>query len=609
MKKEKQQNSDKAHTLKNTAFMLKCGLKSAPASLISLLVSRTVSTLCFDIVTSVFLLKTAMSIIESGESYGKFALSIFSMIAVKLISDFQEDFVLYYVRIRFEIKCENFINHMIFGKAQEADISRFEDPDFFDRYTRATYVVNKDGFKNIIHGCTWIVANLAGFVTLAVYLVTVDKFLPIFILTPVIAFIFRSRKNKFEFMREKEMTASERRKDYVRRTVLLKDFAKDIKITDIFSALKRNYSEATDKNIEIAKHYAPKIVTDELLSVIFASIIPTVGAFAYACFRFAVTKSIGLSDFSVIIAAVTNCRNRMNQISYYVSDVHKYSYYVQSLREFLACENTVKSGSLIPGDFESIEFKNVSFRYEGREEYALKNISLTLKKGETTAIVGFNGAGKTTLSKLLMRLYDATEGEILYNGVNIKEYDLQKYRDKFASVFQDYKIFAMTAAENVLMKETDEENIKIAENAIETSGVGEKFNGLPNGINTVLTKEFDENGALLSGGEAQKLAVARLFASDFDIAVLDEPSSALDPIAEDKMFGNLLEATCGKCVVFISHRLSCAVRADNILVFEDGKIIERGTHSELMSIDGEYRKMFDMQSSGYKTENQYYDKE
>lgn len=601
MKKEQTKSPERAHMIRNTAFALKCGFRSAPASLILLWVSRIVGTLCFDIVTSVFLLKTALSILESGAGYQKFVLSICSMIALKLLSDLQENFIYYCVRIHFEIKCECFINHLIFDKAQQTDLSHFEDPDFFDKYTRATYVISKGGYKDVIHGFTWLIANLTGFISLAVYLVTVDKYMLLFILTPVLSFFFKNRKNRIEFKREKETTVYERRKDYVRRTVLLKDFAKDLKITGIFSVLKRNFEEAVAKNIEIAKKYGASVLTEELLSVFFASIVPTVGAFIYVCFRLLVTKSIRISDFSVMIAAVTNCRGRMNQISDSFSSIHSSCFYVQSLREFLAVENTVKSGSRIPDDFESLTFQNVSFRYEGSEKYALKDVSFTLKKGETTAIVGFNGAGKTTLSKLLMRLYDVTDGAILYNGVNIKEFDLQRYREKFASVFQDYKLFAMTAAENVLMREVDGENLKIAEKAVRIGGVGEKIDSLPNGIHTVLTREFDETGALLSGGEAQKLAVARLFARDFAVAVLDEPSSALDPIADDQMFRSLHEGTRGKCVVFISHRLSCAVAADNILVFADGALIEQGDHEALMQNGGTYRKMFDLQSSGYKS--------
>ena len=231
----------------------------------------------------------------------------------------------------------------------------------------------------------------------------------------------------------------------------------------------------------------------------------------------------------------------------------------------------------------------------------LKNVSFNINKGESVAVVGHNGAGKTTLSKLIMRLYDVKEGEILYNGINIKEYSLDSYRKKFCSVFQDYKIFAMTVAENVLVRETDEGNMLIAEKALEMGGVSDKINSLANKANTLLTREFDNSGVLLSGGQAQKVSISKLFANDtFEVAVLDEPSSALDPVAESRMYDSIMEGTKDKTVIYISHRLSSATRSDNILVFEKGEIVEHGSHADLMEKNGVYAEMFTLQASGYK---------
>ncbi|MBQ3537661.1 MAG: ATP-binding cassette domain-containing protein, partial [Clostridia bacterium] len=271
-------------------------------------------------------------------------------------------------------------------------------------------------------------------------------------------------------------------------------------------------------------------------------------------------------------------------------------------RDFLNYEPKITDGEYIPEDFSSLEFRNVSFKYKEDGEYILKNVSFRIEKGQTIAIVGHNGAGKTTLSKLLMRLYDVNEGEILYNGRNIKDYKLGAYREKFASVFQDYRVFAMTVAENVLTEEVDENNITEAVEAMKKAGVYEKIEKLPLKENSLLTKEFDSDGVLLSGGETQKVTIARLFAKDFDIAVLDEPSSALDPVAESRMYDALLEGTKGKTVIYISHRLSSATRSDNILVFNGGRITERGTHEELMANGGEYAEMFTLQASGYLEE-------
>ena len=257
------------------------------------------------------------------------------------------------------------------------------------------------------------------------------------------------------------------------------------------------------------------------------------------------------------------------------------------------------SGSLEAGKFESLEFKNVCFKYPGAKTYSISDLSLRIEKGQTVAVVGINGAGKTTFVKLLMRFYDATSGEILYNGKSLKEYELSSLRKRIAAVFQDYRNFALSVNENILCRECDENGRAAAEAAMKKAGIFEKVQTLPDGGDTVLTREFDEAGAGLSGGEAQKTAVARLFARDYDIAVLDEPSSALDPVAEYRMYENLIRETKNKTVIYISHRLSSAVLSDKIFVLENGSLTESGSHAELMRSGGKYAEMFHYQAQSY----------
>jgi ATP-binding cassette subfamily B protein len=411
---------------------------------------------------------------------------------------------------------------------------------------------------------------------------------------------FRVVKNRLELEKEEAMTPFEREKDYVRRTILLKDFAKEIKTTNIFIVLEKRFRNAIDKNIRVIKQYGWKIAVIECISDYFAEIIPVTGGFLYGCYRLIVVGDIPISEFSVLVSAITTCRNKLNQLAYYFAMQQKHCLWVQNLRDFLSYEPKIQSGEKIPDEFESLEFKNVSFRYTESSDYILKNISFKLEKGQTMAVVGQNGAGKTTLSKLIMRFYDVTEGEILYNGINIKEYDVLKYREKFASVFQDYRVFAMTVAENVLTEEVTEESKETVVKALKLAGAYDKIGSLPLKEDSLLTKEFDKDGILLSGGETQKVTIARLFARDFDVAVLDEPSSALDPVAESKMYDALLEGTKGKTVIYISHRLSSATRSDIILVFNKGTLEEIGSHEELMKNDGYYCEMFTLQASGYK---------
>ena len=223
-----------------------------------------------------------------------------------------------------------------------------------------------------------------------------------------------------------------------------------------------------------------------------------------------------------------------------------------------------------------------------------------MRAGERIAVVGHNGAGKTTLVKILQRLYDPCEGEVLINGENIKNYRLSTYRELFGTVFQDCRLFAATVAENVLLRGdiTDDDRKTVAE-ALRSAGMYDRVEALPHGMDSNVTKEFDEQGAVFSGGEAQKLAIARIFAGKQEIVIMDEPTSALDPIAEQEMYRNMFEACQGRSVIFISHRLSGAAMADRIYVFEHGRVIEHGTHRELLAKNAMYADMWHKQADTY----------
>ncbi len=598
--KIKKKQKQKAHIIKNTAFMLKCALKCAPFSLFIIYFSYVLENVYYAVVVNVLFLETALSIIEGNGTFREFAFRMIIIVVGKLLVDLIGYINVYTVRIKFEIKCESYINSLIFKKAQQVELGCYENPDFFDNYNRATWVIEKGGFKRIIEGSAWTLGSVVSLVLLVRYLFSIDPILVILLICPVIVIGIRTFKNNIELEKEKAMTPYERQKDYVRRTILLKDFAKEIKTTNIFVVLEKRFRRAIEDNVKVIKKYGWRVAVLECVSDYFAEIIPVTGGFLYGCYRLMVVKDIPISEFSVLVSAITTCRNKLNQLAYYFAMQQKHCLWVQNLRDFLEYEPKIQGGDVIPDDFRSLEFKNVSFKYTDDGDYIIKNTSFRIEKGQTIAVVGHNGAGKTTLSKLLMRFYDVTDGEILYNGINIKEYDLLLYRQKFASVFQDYRVFAMTVSENVLTEEITSENEKLAVDALKMAGVYDKIATFPNKENSLLTKEFDENGVLLSGGETQKVTIARLFASEFDIAVLDEPSSALDPVAESRMYDALLKGTEGKTVIYISHRLSSATRSDNILVFNNGILTEQGTHAELMSRDGEYSRMFTLQASGYK---------
>lgn len=245
-----------------------------------------------------------------------------------------------------------------------------------------------------------------------------------------------------------------------------------------------------------------------------------------------------------------------------------------------------------------IEFRNVSFRYAGSESFALKNINLNLKVGERLAVVGMNGSGKTTFIKLLCRLYDPTEGEIIMNDFNIRKYDYRQYLDVFSVVFQDYNLLAMPLGNNVACAaEWDKER---AERCLEEVGFGERYKGMPKGLETPVYKNFDTDGVEISGGEAQKVALARALYKDAPFIILDEPTAALDPIAEADIYAKFDQIVGDKTAIYISHRLSSCRFCDRIVVFHEGRIVQTGTHEELLGdAEGKYYELWNAQAQYY----------
>lgn len=494
------------------------------------------------------------------------------------------------------------INNMIFEKAQSLDVSCYEDPSFYDKYQRATLVATSGYFDIITYD---FVSMLSGIISLICVLFTVSSINPeylLFLVPIFLVFIIETAKSKYVYKRDLEMTTNNRVKAYIQRTVFLRDYAKDLRTSNIFSVLMTRFEGAIEANIVILKKYGVGLFIYSMISSLFEEFIPVIGTYAYAGYEFVNKGNMSVSGFSVVLSSVSSVRDVTLDITQCFDEMNQMALYFQNLKDFFDYEPKIVSGDKKAEKFESLEFKNVSFRYPSAQKNSLSNVSFRLNKGETLAVVGINGAGKSTLLKLMLRFYDATEGEVLYNGVNVREYDLASYRNAFATVFQDYKNFALSVYENVMCKPCTDDDKRLAAQALKDSGAWRKISTLSNGGDTVLTKEFDENGAGLSGGENQKVSTARLFARDFEVAVLDEPSSALDPVAESEMYDSLACVTEGKTVIYISHRLSSATLADRIIVLDGGRIIESGTHGELMALGGKYTEMFSLQASNYSSE-------
>lgn len=302
------------------------------------------------------------------------------------------------------------------------------------------------------------------------------------------------------------------------------------------------------------------------------------------------------------ISAVTSFSDAVKSVITNILDIKVYGIYYDALDKYINIPDTMRENQHIPlptGEKYTIEFRNVSFKYPGQENYALNDINIVVESGKKLSIVGENGSGKTTFIKLLCRLYDPTEGEILFNGVNIRDIDYDEYMKLYAAVFQDFKLFSFSVLENIFWDDKSEDARQKATNLLGELGLKDKLAALPKGIDTTVHKEFDHAGFEPSGGEAQKIAIARAMVKKAKIIVLDEPLSALDPKAEYEIFKEFDNLTKNKTAVYISHRLSTCRFCDQIAVFDHGKMIEYGTHDELIDKKGKYEELYSLQAQYY----------
>lgn len=596
-------NKEKIPILKNVLFALKLVWEADKKMIIGIFAAEIANNVLSMYVQNILFLKVLLSIIDGNSDFRTYfdslLLFFITYLAVNILSTLANRSKMISTKVVLKK-----LNNKIFSKAISLDVSCYENPDFYDKYTRATQVVSSSYYETVCYCVATITGEIVALICVVTTVTIVNPLYLLFLLPVAFVFAIEHIRSKVAFNLNKEMTTNNRIKAYIQRTMLLKDYSKDMRTSNIFAVMLQRFKAAIDANIVILKKYGVKLFLYGMLSSLFSDFIPIIGTYAFAGYQFIYTNTLTISGFSVVLSSINAVRQSTMNIARTYERLMQTALYFQHLRDFFDYEPQITDGGKDAEEFESIEFRNVSFGYPGTDKKILKNISFRIERGETVAVVGVNGAGKSTLVKLLLRFYDADEGEILYNGINIKEYNVTSLRNSYATVFQDYKNFAVSVNENIMCHECTDEEKKLAEKALRQSGVWDKISSLPKGADTVLTREFDVDGVGLSGGENQKVSVARLFARDFQIAILDEPSSALDPVAEYEMYENLIKVTESKTVIYISHRLSSAVLSDKIIVLGGGEIIESGTHSELMACNGEYSRMFTLQASSYKGESE-----
>ena len=584
--------------IKNTAYLLDYVRRHVPALFYTNIMTGILWGY-LNVASSVLVIQVVFNMIGEGRSFIDVCrfLLIMSMILLPVLG------VIYFCEKRLwpvlKLKLGKSLHTELFIKARKMDLRCYDDAQFYTDFIWTVQEAEDHVYAAVRNMGNVLLTVLACIGVIAIMVEIDPILLVIAVFSMFFQFLFRLLKSRIEFLREQRLMPLVKKYEYINRVFYMPDYAKELRMSRVDCMLTEEFDDCISKMDMVYKRLQFRLTVLEIGEQVCNVFLTNMLIIFVLVYKIIIVKSVSIGDLSVSIAAVGKLNSMYNGLLGSLSQFVQSGMFADKLRTFLAAQPQITSPkniaplSALSGD---IEFRNVSFRYDGSDSWVLRHINMKIKAQSKTAIVGYNGAGKSTLVKLLMRLYDPTEGEILLNGRNIKDYDVEEYRHSFGTLFQDFQIYAASLGENVKMGLVDSGDEAAVREALKTAGIAGNFYGL----SVPLLREYDKNGRLVSGGEAQKIAMARAFLKDPHTYILDEPSSALDPISEYNLNQTLFELSKDRTVIFISHRLSTTCMAEQIYMMEQGRIIEEGTHEELLARGGRYAEMFEKQAEKYR---------
>ena len=485
--------------------------------------------------------------------------------------------------------------------AAELDLIAYEDPIFYDRLERAR--VQATDRLGMIQQIGSLIQQMVTAVSLSVYIIAYSPWLLLLLVAGILpAFLGESHFAFLGYAKNFRQTPIRRQLDYLRLLGGSREAAKELKLFGLKGFLgdrfTRLWDQIYEENVALSRR---RLIAGALLSL-----LGTVGyysAYVYVIWR-ALIGSISIGTLTALTGAIVQVSGNIQQIFSTLSGIADQALFLTDLLAFFEMQPTIRSKpNALPAPrpiTRGFEFRNVSFSYPGTSRLVLDRLNFQLHPGERVALIGENGQGKTTIVKLITRLYDPTEGQILLDGVDLREYDLEDLYREIGVIFQDFMRYELTARENIAVGKIEQVgNLHLLQNAAFKSLAHEVVEKLPSRYEQMLGRRF-EGGVDLSGGEWQKLALARAYLRDAQLLILDEPTASLDARSECEVFQRFAELTAGKMALFISHRFSTVRMADRIVVLENGRIAEEGSHNELASLGGRYAEMFEMQAASYR---------
>ena len=511
-----------------------------------------------------------------------------------------------------DLKMNRYMRKLIYDKMKEIDLYCYDTPDFYNGYIRAMNEIDgrTNAYLNTINS---FVNNLFTICSTSFVIFTIDPVFLVIALIPLfVSFFIGKAQGRERYVYRIETQAKEREKDYIRRIFYSKEYAEEMRTSGIFNVLIKHFDEIMNQFQAIVKKHGFKMALYEYLDYMLMDVIVYLGAVVIAVYKTVISKKIAVSGALIVANTISSVSWSIRNFSDMYVEFHEHAMYIDHFLSFLNYKPRINDehAKWTPAPkSESLVVQNLFYTYPGNETPTLKNICMDIRQGQKIAILGPNGSGKSTLMKVIMRYYEPDSGKIELDGKEISEYYSKDYRKNFGTVFQDYRLFAFTILDNLLLKDNiNEEERKRALYALDMTEMMNVIERLPGGIDTKLTKEFDGEGVVLSGGEQQRLAVSRLFAKEYAFLFVDEPTSAVDPVTEYNVFKKILDHNKDKAVVFISHRLTSAVLADRIYYMDEGEIAETGTHDELLALNGKYTAFWNKQVQLYGEMNRVNEK-